>query len=550
MARMRIKDAQLKTALQATPVTTVDDAGLVPLLAALGDGFSDEATLRQQLSAPGITRQQQLDLVKAGLDADEQEDIAELLDNGKHVFTPAGRNLLEALLSRAPLDSQGPALTVDGGGTIQGSVGADERVEVLNLSTATALGARLTDTMEVARADAWGKFTGSVKDASVGDTLRVQTRNAQGRVTSWLNVRVQQAGSFDPRAAFVDAGRVALQARGDGTVQLSQATRLPVSEPGANVRFTHVPSGSFVDVTLDANGRLPPLVLNGNPGDSIQVAVSDGAGNTDFSSVAATLVVPDVLQGQALEDPAPLTKDRFLTAKPIQGPLFVGDPSAVDVAQGQIGNCYVPAACAAVAHADPDSIRDLIRPNEDGSFTVTLHPAGRGALQVRVDADVYGNPGSPRYGKGLASNGGEAPTWFPLVEKAWATHLGSYEKVGQGGSVGQMMADITGRPNKEHWLKDADPDATWQSLLAGQAEGRAMASGTYGTAEAARYSGTGVYANHAYSVLGGVEENGQRLVILRNPWGTGEAGSDGKNDGIFKLPLDKFIRLYQVLNIC
>ena len=77
-----------------------------------------------------------------------------------------------------------------------------------------------------------------------------------------------------------------------------------------------------------------------------------------------------------------------------------------------------------------------------------------------------------------------------------------------------------------------------------------MAAGTHGTVEAVRYTNSGVHANHAYSVLGVKEENGQQLIVLRNPWGNGEAGSDGTDDGIFELPLADFVWLFQVVNIC
>ena len=58
-----------------------------------------------------------------------------------------------------------------------------------------------------------------------------------------------------------------------------------------------------------------------------------------------------------------------------------------------------------------------------------------------------------------------------------------------------------------------------------------------------------VYANHAYSVLGVEEKNGEKFVKLRNPWGQSEYGNDGKNDGFFSLPLSKFTELYASLYV-
>ena len=40
---------------------------------------------------------------------------------------------------------------------------------------------------------------------------------------------------------------------------------------------------------------------------------------------------------------------------------------------------------------------------------------------------------------------------------------------------------------------------------------------------------------------------GQRMiVVLRNPWGNGEPGADGKDDGVFEMPLADFQRNYGV----
>ncbi|MEW5847634.1 MAG: C2 family cysteine protease [Myxococcota bacterium] len=540
---MRLRDQQLRSVLSEQRVATVRNADVLRVLAAVADGASsDVQQVLERLRDPGLTRAQQLELVKSGLDPDELADVAELLDAGELVFTAADRNFLEALLGRAPLDAgQAVQVTVADGGVLEGTLGPGETVEALNLTTATTTGARLHDTVVVGRTDAWGRFQGTLPDAQQGDVLRLQTRNAQGKVTAWLNVRVQQAQAADLRAAYVDLGRLTARAHGDGTITLTHKSRLPLCEPGATLRFRNPRTGEQSDVTVDENGRIPPLRLGGLAGDTISVAVSDGAGNTDFSFIAGSLTVASGNAG-ALADPAPLARDSHARVERFQGPLFQDAITVDDVKQGQIGNCYVPAACAAVAHAEPDAIRDLIRDNGDGSYTVTLHPVGQGATEIVVDADLYASGGRARYGTGQL--------WFSLVEKAFAVFRGSYEVVGQGGSVGQMMSELVGRPNTEHWLRDANADQVFTAIQKGSAEKRAMAAGTYGTQESARYTNTGVYANHAYSVLDALEENGQRYVVLRNPWGSGEPAGDGNQDGIFRLPLEKFLGLYQVLNVC
>ena len=65
------------------------------------------------------------------------------------------------------------------------------------------------------------------------------------------------------------------------------------------------------------------------------------------------------------------------------------------------------------------------------------------------------------------------------------------------------------------------------------------------------YGNTGVYADHAYTVLGLAERDGHQFVKLRNPWGPGsgsggavEPASNGPQDGVFELSLPEFCRLF------
>jgi hypothetical protein len=54
----------------------------------------------------------------------------------------------------------------------------------------------------------------------------------------------------------------------------------------------------------------------------------------------------------------------------------------------------------------------------------------------------------------------------------------------------------------------------------------------------------GIVADHAYTLLGVEEKNGQRFVTLRNPWGQREPGHDGRDDGIFTMSLDAFLKSF------
>ena len=57
----------------------------------------------------------------------------------------------------------------------------------------------------------------------------------------------------------------------------------------------------------------------------------------------------------------------------------------------------------------------------------------------------------------------------------------------------------------------------------------------------------GIVEDHAYTLLGTEEKNGQQLVKLRNPWGSGEPGRDGKDDGTFTMPVEQFMKAYTMI---
>lgn len=134
--------------------------------------------------------------------------------------------------------------------------------------------------------------------------------------------------------------------------------------------------------------------------------------------------------------------------------------------------------------------------------------------------------------------------WFPLVEKAWATWKGGYEAVGRGGVQNQVFEAVLGRP--AGWLavsEQSAPDGVWDTMQATLKAGLPLGAATHNVDDG-RYANTGVHANHGYTVLAAELEQGQRVVTLRNPWGEGEPRGDGVDDGVFKLRLDEFQRLY------
>ena len=98
-------------------------------------------------------------------------------------------------------------------------------------------------------------------------------------------------------------------------------------------------------------------------------------------------------------------------------PLFaVGGPSAGDVVQGAVGDCWFLASLASVAKADPQEIRQRIADLGDGTYIVQFKSAGKD-VHVRVDADL---PSYSTSSLAYAGFGAGGSIWAAIMEKAYA----------------------------------------------------------------------------------------------------------------------------------
>ena len=125
-----------------------------------------------------------------------------------------------------------------------------------------------------------------------------------------------------------------------------------------------------------------------------------------------------------------------------------GDGSDIqydDIKQQQIGDCYLMASLAALAKNNPELIRQMIKDNGNGTYTVRFFEDGKPVF-ITVDSDVPVQKTlcfSKEKG-GISSDDGEL--WPSIVEKAYAKWQGGYEKIGQGKPAAAGLDAITGIP--------------------------------------------------------------------------------------------------------
>lgn len=228
------------------------------------------------------------------------------------------------------------------------------------------------------------------------------------------------------------------------------------------------------------------------------------------------------------------------------GPQLPGD-----VNQGQLGDCYFMASMAGLT---PAQVNDMVKDNHDGTYTVRLYDVDSSGTSKPVFVTVNGdlpNPAAANYNE-------QTGKWAAIIEKAYAVQTGSYD-VASGDKNPKFFAAptvLTGRPTVAYVLSvdghlTSSPDVIFERLTKAAADGRPAFAGFYGTPH------DGVLADHAYTVEGTRvdPQTGERYVTLRNPWGSTEPmGSDGKpldgkDDGVFEMKLEDFMKTYQAVAV-
>ncbi|CAE7542545.1 CAPN15 [Symbiodinium natans] len=286
---------------------------------------------------------------------------------------------------------------------------------------------------------------------------------------------------------------------------------------------------------------------------------------------------------------------------------------ADNIVQGELGDCWLLAAMAVFADF-PGHIMNLfddINLKESGRYVIRLWDIKGGGEWQDVEIDDL--IPCDKYGKPLFAQleGESGSMWALLLEKAFAKFVGNYEKL-VGGSTGWAWQVLTGQPWMARWTRDEGKKwtrwemcdiqkcfgkdaenlaaaARWRSdgMRGGRWKGPVETSDDDGMFQAlASYTQAcfaiscsigqgdraeerrpdGLLAKHAYSVLQVLCAHGQRLVQVRNPWGSGgewnRAWSDKSaewerhpqisedlkvvdaDDGRFWMPWDAFAEIF------
>jgi hypothetical protein len=225
-------------------------------------------------------------------------------------------------------------------------------------------------------------------------------------------------------------------------------------------------------------------------------------------------------------------------------------PDPLKVKQGGLGDCYFISAVSSKASQDPQSIKNMISANDDGTYSVKL--PGRDEIKINSPTDTE---------IALFSGAGDNGLWLSLLEKAYAESENNsswffkkdipQDAIGNDGYLKEGIRAITGNDADVDITFFTTYDTTRNKLEDAMNKKAVITAGIYEGFLEEDKSNEGLAGDHAYTILNYDREKDE--VTVRNPWGhTDFADSvfryhDYNNDGTFKMSLEKFDKYFSII---
>ena len=237
------------------------------------------------------------------------------------------------------------------------------------------------------------------------------------------------------------------------------------------------------------------------------------------------------------------------------GKLFIDGVSHDAITQGSAGDCFFLSALSSIAWDRPSAIHDMVKTNDDATFTVRFFQKSRKgppkAVFITVDDKLPVGKDGPEY----ATDRDPKELWPAIIEKAYASWKGGYDKINEGGDAGDAMFSICGKKaDYTEKISQTNRDTLFATLQAAAREHRSMVTGTYDEKQQpVKYDDVGLVEGHDYTILNAFVRGGERFVKLRNPWGaTGWKKDEDPHDtdnGTFTMKYSDFRKMFEDLSV-
>ena len=218
------------------------------------------------------------------------------------------------------------------------------------------------------------------------------------------------------------------------------------------------------------------------------------------------------LTGQSLADPDNGSNYQDFSSNPL---FSTSGPSKNDIDQGGLADCYFLAPLSAVAKANSGRIRNSVVSLGDGTYAVRFYNQDADSVYVRVDGDLPTSGGNLAYaGLGIGNS-----IWVAVMEKAWAFYRNydaDYDSIANGSSAelfGALGAPATSLSVNSTYKMTNTANDLWDYVATQLWNGKAMTCGTPDTPP-------NLVGSHSYMIDNvTIDQNGNRFITLRNPWG-------------------------------
>jgi hypothetical protein len=308
---------------------------------------------------------------------------------------------------------------------------------------------------------------------------------------------------------------------GAGTDTLYAGTGKDVLEGGSGVD-TLVATGPGVDTLEGGSGIDSFWAVTGDKITGVSAAETQlGAVHTLASALTGVVSTGG---SSSLASPA-IGLSGFTYKSFSADPLFSSSgPSALDIKQGDLGDCWYVASLAAIAQTDPNQIRQDIVELSDGTFLVRFFN-GSTPVYEHIDGTLPANSGG---GLAFAQLGQGNSTWVALMEKAFAAFRyggDSYSNL-NGGWMNEAYSDLgISNTNNFYW---SSATSMLQQIQTELSDHEAVTAGILSVP-----SGTPLIGDHAYTVVAVETDSKGDLtgLELRNPWGTVGISGYASNNG-------------------
>ncbi len=221
------------------------------------------------------------------------------------------------------------------------------------------------------------------------------------------------------------------------------------------------------------------------------------------------------------------------------------DPNAVK--QGSIGDCYFIAAVAAKAQQDPEGLKNMIKQNDNGTYTVSFPGKKPVTVSAPTDAEL-----------GYYASSGQNGQWMTVLEKAYGKHLNNkawlstttspQDAADGGGFLSHGINALSSRGTNTDTLAVTSYEMTRDRLQSAMNNDRMITAAIRKNLPWENERWNNLPTGHVYSVM--AYDPKTDMMTLRNPWGSTEPvndkgqARDGKNDGSFQMSVKDFYKYF------